>query len=136
MRAVQLGRLRQHPECVVGTVGRLMDFIDNEKHWFGVRSVRFLVLDEADCMLGEGLSESIRKVTTDVETPHRQTMMFSATFDDQVRDLASWIIKRPVEVRVGMKDPLRANKDIDQRIIIVKDDADKEVQKQFLRGRN
>eukprot|EP00928_Gymnodinium_smaydae_P035528 TRINITY_DN24992_c0_g1_i1.p1 TRINITY_DN24992_c0_g1~~TRINITY_DN24992_c0_g1_i1.p1 ORF type:complete len:587 (+),score=100.78 TRINITY_DN24992_c0_g1_i1:63-1823(+) len=126
MRGAQLGRLREHPECVVGSVGRLNDFIDNEKHWFGVSSVRFLILDEADAMLGEGLNSQIRKITTDVETPHRQTMMFSATFDDDVRDLSSWILKRPVEVRVGMKDPLRANKDVDQRVVIVKDEHDKD----------
>merc|ERR1719313_2921471 len=53
-------------------------------------------------------------------------MMFSATFDEEVRTLASWILKTPVEVRVGMKDPFKANKDVDQQIMIVKDDHDKE----------
>eukprot|EP00971_Amphidinium_carterae_P173353 3436509-Amphidinium_carterae.1 len=52
-RAHQIGRLREQPECVVGTVGRLNDFLESEKHWFGVRTVRFLILDEADHMLGE-----------------------------------------------------------------------------------
>lgn len=125
-RPHQLGRLRERPECVVGTVGRLNDFIETEKSWFGVRTVRFLILDEADHMLGEGLSTQIRNITLDVETPRRQTMLFSATFDGEVRDLASWILKYPVEVRVGMRDPLRANPDVDQQIIIAKDDADKE----------
>eukprot|EP00927_Polykrikos_kofoidii_P010294 TRINITY_DN14352_c4_g1_i1.p1 TRINITY_DN14352_c4_g1~~TRINITY_DN14352_c4_g1_i1.p1 ORF type:complete len:636 (+),score=147.47 TRINITY_DN14352_c4_g1_i1:41-1948(+) len=126
LRREQLGRLRERPDCVVGSVGRLNDFIGSEKHWFGVRTVRFLILDEADHMLGEGLSTEIRNITTDVETPHRQTMMFSATFDEQVRDLASWILRRPVEVRVGMRDPLRANKDVEQHVLIVKDERDKE----------
>jgi len=126
LRRQQLGRLRERPECVVGTVGRLNDFLDNEKHWFGVKGVRFLVLDEADHMLGEGLGAPIRKITSDVETPRRQTALFSATFADDVSDLASWILKRPVEVRVGLKDPLKANRDVDQRVIIVKDDVDKE----------
>lgn len=126
LRKQQLGRLRERPECVVGTVGRLNDFIQNEKHWFGVKNVRFLVLDEADHMLGEGLCAPIRKITLDVETPRRQTAMFSATFADDVSDLASWILRYPVEVRVGMKDPLRANRDVDQRVVIVKDDVDKE----------
>lgn len=125
-RAQQLGRLRERPECVVGTVGRLNDFLESERHWFGVKTVRFLILDEADAMLSEGLSMQIRNITTDVETPNRQTMLFSATFADDVRDLASWILKRPVEVRVGMRDPLRANPDIDQRVMIVKDEVDKE----------
>merc|ERR1719491_476030 len=56
-RGQQLGELRQRPECVVGTLGRLNDFLDNEKHWFGVKTVRFLILDEADMMLGEGLGD-------------------------------------------------------------------------------
>lgn len=125
-RREQLGRLRERPECVVGTVGRLIDFIENEKHWFGVKNVRFLILDEADHMLGEGLDANIRKITCDVETPRRQTMLFSATFADDVRDLSTWITRHAVEVRVGMKDPLRANRDINQKIVIVKDDFDKE----------
>jgi len=126
LRKQQLGRLRERPQCVVGTVGRLNDFIDNEKHWFGVKNVRFLVLDEADHMLGEGLDAPIRKITVDVETPRRQTAMFSATFADDVKDLASWILRAPVEVRVGMKDPLRANRDVAQKVVIVKDEVDKE----------
>jgi len=125
LRKQQLGSLRERPECVVGTVGRLVDFIENEKHWFGVRNVRFLILDEADQMLGEGLNDSIRKITVDVDTPHRQTAMFSATFADDVSDLASWVMRLPVEVRVGMKDPLRANRDVDQQVVVVKDDVDK-----------
>jgi len=125
-RRETLGRLRERPECVVGTVGRLIDFIENEKHWFGVRNVRFLILDEADAMIGEGLDANIRKITCDVETPRRQTMLFSATFADDVSDLATWISRHAVEVRVGMKDPLRANRDVKQEVIIVKDEFDKE----------
>jgi len=125
-RAVQLGKLRQQPECVVGTLGRLNDFLESEKHWFGVRTVRFLILDEADLMLGEGLDKQIRNITTDVETPRRQTMMFSATFGDDVRDLATWILRTSVEVRVGMRDPLKANRDVEQRVVIVKDTLDKD----------
>eukprot|EP00439_Symbiodinium_sp_Y106_P073816 s1030_g14.t1 len=116
----RLGRLRERPECVVGTVGRLIDFIENEKHWFGVRNVRFLILDEADAMIGEGLDANIRKITCDVETPRRQTMLFSATFADDVSDLATWISRHAVE------DPLRANRDVKQEVIIVKDEFDKE----------
>jgi len=73
-----------------------------------------------------GLNANIRKITCDVESPHRQTALFSATFADDVSDLATWITRHAVEVRVGMRDPLRANRDVDQRIMIVKDDADKE----------
>lgn len=125
-RRETLGRLRERPECVVGTVGRLTDFIENEKHWFGVKNVRFLILDEADAMIGEGLDANIRRITIDVETPRRQTMLFSATFADDVSDLATWISRHAVEVRVGMKDPLKANKDVSQEVVIVKDEFDKE----------
>merc|ERR1712217_181807 len=114
----------------------MCDFIDNEKHWFGVKNVRFLILDEADMMLGEGLNAQIRKITTDVETPRRQTAMFSATMESEVCDLATWILRGPTEVRVGMKDPLRANPDINQRVVIVKDEGDKEgALRNILRGK-
>jgi ATP-dependent RNA helicase DDX5/DBP2 len=126
LRRQQLGSLRERPECVVATVGRLCDFIENEQHWFGVKNVRWLILDEADHMLGEGLNDKIRKITTDVETKTRQTSLFSATMDVEVTDLATWVTRNPVECRVGLKDPLRANSDIDQRVLIVKDDGDKD----------
>ncbi|CAE8684975.1 unnamed protein product [Polarella glacialis] len=126
LRREQLGRLRERPECIVGTVGRIVDFIENEKHWFGIKTVRWLVMDEADAMIGDGADANLRKITSDVDTPHRQTMMFSATFLDDVRDLATWVSRNPVEVRVGMKDPLRANPDVDQQVIICKDDFDKD----------
>lgn len=126
LRRQQVGELRERPQCIVATIGRLADFLENEKHWFSVRGVRLLVLDEADHMIGEGLSPNIRKITVDVETPNRQTALFSATFMDDLVTLATWITRHAVEVRVGMRDPLRANKDVDQRIMIVKDDADKE----------
>jgi len=126
MRKAQLGELRQRPECVVGTVGRLRDFIEREAHWFSVRNVRWLIMDEADMMLGEGLSDGIRQITTDVESPRRQTMMFSATFASDVRDLASWVLRREIVLKVGLRDVLKANKDVEQKIMIVKDDYDKD----------
>lgn len=140
LRRQQIGKLREQPQCVVATCGRLNDFLENEKHWFSVRSVRLLVLDEGDLMIGQGLTQDIRKITCDVENPRRQTALFSATFPQDVSDIATWITRHAVEVRVGMKDPLKANRDIDQKIIIVKNDGDKEgalkslVRKQFAGG--
>ncbi|CAJ1459842.1 unnamed protein product, partial [Effrenium voratum] len=105
-RRETLGRLRERPECVVGTVGRLIDFIDNEKHWFGVKNVRFLILDEADAMIGEGLDANIRKITIDVETPRRQTMLFSATFADDATALRGslLVLLSLIGCAAGMRD--------------------------------
>ncbi|CAE8688160.1 unnamed protein product, partial [Polarella glacialis] len=125
-RSQQLGLLRKRPTCIVATVGRLCDYLRSEQNWFNVDHVRFLILDEADKMIDEGSDNQIRGITHGDGGSQRQTMMFSATFSDHVSDLASWILKRPVEIRVGVKDALRANPDINQQVVIVKDQLDKE----------
>jgi len=124
-RSVQLGAIRARPECIVATPGRLNDFIETEEHWFGISNVRFLILDEADRMLDEGFEPQIRSITHDV-SPKRQTMMFSATWPESVRNLADFVLRSPVEVRVGQDDFLKANPDVDQRVMFCQDDSDKE----------
>merc|ERR1719215_712164 len=52
-------------------------------------------------------------------------MLFSATLAERVSILATWVLRNPVEVRVGLGDALKANADIDQRVSFCKSEADK-----------
>ena len=74
---------------LIATPGRLMDFVDKGKVSF--EDVRYLVLDEADRMLDMGFMPEVTRIVNSAGMPakgERQTLMFSATFADEVQTLA------------------------------------------------
>ena len=89
----QLKKLERKPvDILVATPGRLIDFLD--RNAINLRHVETLVIDEADRMLDMGFIPDVRRIV--YQTPHkrkRQTLFFSATFNDDVMRLASsWTI--------------------------------------------
>jgi ATP-dependent RNA helicase RhlB len=89
----QLDRIEAKPiHLLVGTPGRLLDFVNRRKIKLG--GVEVLVIDEADRMLDMGFIPDVRRIV--YQTPHkrsRQTLFFSATFNDDVMRLAkSWTL--------------------------------------------
>jgi ATP-dependent RNA helicase RhlE len=94
----QLSALRAGLDVLVACPGRLLDLI-------GQRQVRFdklevLILDEADRMLDMGFLPDIRRVVA-LCGSRRQTLLFSATMPREIRDLASFLLRDPVEVAVA-----------------------------------
>ena len=95
--APQLASLAHPPQVVVGTPGRVLELVQHGA--LDLRGVRVLVLDEADRMLDMGFDEPIRALVK--RTPKdRQTLLFSATFPDAIRTLATAMLRQPAEVRV------------------------------------
>ncbi len=89
----QQDKLEKRPvDLLVATPGRLIDFLDRNK--VSLRQVEVLVIDEADRMLDMGFIPDVRRIV--YQTPHkrkRQTLFFSATFNEEVMRLAnSWTI--------------------------------------------
>jgi ATP-dependent RNA helicase DDX5/DBP2 len=111
----QLRQLRDGPACVVGTPGRLNDFLEMQS--LSLRDVEFLILDEADRMLDMGFEPQIRKIIMHVPRS-RQTMMFSATWPKGVQKLAMEFLNHPAEIRIGNTDALQANTDIIQEVVM------------------
>ena len=93
----QLASLSHEPHVVVGTPGRVQELL--EKQALDLRGVRTLVLDEADRMLDMGFGESIRLIIA--RTPKdRQTLLFSATYPEAIREIARKYQRDPLEVAV------------------------------------
>ena len=94
----QLASLGHAPHVVVGTPGRILELV--AKQALQVNGVRTLVLDEADRMLDMGFEDQIRDIVKKLPKD-RQTMLFSATFPDAIRDLGNAMLHDAVEVSVG-----------------------------------
>ena len=95
--APQKGSLEHGAHIVVGTPGRIQDHLN--KGTLILTGVKTLVLDEADRMLDMGFSDVINEIIA--ETPKtRQTLLFSATYPDTIKQMCRAILKDPVTVTV------------------------------------
>ena len=93
----QVRALRAGPSVVVATPGRLLDHASQGT--IDLSRVEVLVLDEADRMLDMGFIRDIRRVL-DLVPERRQSLLFSATFSDDVRRLAASLLDNPANVEV------------------------------------
>ncbi|ESE39364.1 DEAD/DEAH box helicase [Shewanella decolorationis] len=93
----QIQKLRHGVDILVATPGRLLDLEQQKAVKFNQLEV--LVLDEADRMLDMGFIRDIKKILAMLPT-QRQNLMFSATFSDEIRELAKGLVNQPVEISV------------------------------------
>ncbi|RWR01492.1 DEAD/DEAH box helicase [[Pantoea] beijingensis] len=94
---VQLRALRQGPQIVVGTPGRLLDHL--KRGTLNLSNLRGLVLDEADEMLRMGFIEDVETIMAQIPEGH-QTALFSATMPEAIRRITRRFMKDPQEVRI------------------------------------
>lgn len=94
----QTAALGSGVDILVATPGRLLDHIGQGN--VSLSNVHFLVLDEADRMLDMGFIRDIRKILA-VVPKRRQTLLFSATFNDDIHALAQSILNHPVDIEIA-----------------------------------
>ena len=94
---LQLASLQRPPHIVVGTPGRILKHL--EKGSLQLDRLQTLVLDEADRMLDMGFLEDIMLII-DAMPRRRQTLLFSATYPDQIKTISEAIQREPVDIRV------------------------------------
>jgi ATP-dependent RNA helicase RhlE len=93
----QISKLKKGVDILVATPGRLLDL--QQQGMLDLGQVQMLVLDEADRMLDMGFIHDVKKVLALVPK-EKQSLLFSATFSDDIRDLANNLLKNPQSVQV------------------------------------
>ncbi|UOD51504.1 DEAD/DEAH box helicase [Orrella daihaiensis] len=94
----QITALKKPVDILVATPGRLLDHLSQKT--LSLSDISVLVLDEADRMLDMGFIRDIRKILALLPS-NRQNLLFSATFSDDIRQLARGVLRNPVEVSVN-----------------------------------
>ncbi|AVS68081.1 RNA helicase [Paracidovorax avenae] len=93
----QIDRIKRGVDILVATPGRLLDL--QQQGFLDLSKVEILVLDEADRMLDMGFIHDVKKVLALVPRD-KQSLLFSATFSDEIRELANTLLKNPQSIQV------------------------------------
>jgi ATP-dependent RNA helicase RhlE len=93
----QINAMKKGVDILVATPGRLLDL--QQQGFLDLSQVQILVLDEADRMLDMGFIHDVKKVLA-VLPRDKQSLLFSATFSDEIRELAATLLKNPQSVQV------------------------------------
>ncbi|WP_020559442.1 DEAD/DEAH box helicase [Thiofilum flexile] len=97
----QIQKLRSGVDILVATPGRLLDL--HAQRAVELNQVEYLILDEADRMLDMGFIHDIRKVLAFIPKK-RQTLLFSATFSDEIQQLAKGLLQQPELIEVAKRN--------------------------------
>jgi len=123
----QMMKLRGGVDVLVATPGRLLDL--EHQRAVSLDKVEILVLDEADRMLDMGFIHDIRRVLAKLPAK-RQNLLFSATFSDEIKSLASKLLHNPLEVEVARRNT--ASEQITQHVHFVDKKRKRELLSQMI----
>ncbi|AKQ44934.1 RNA helicase [Rufibacter radiotolerans] len=107
-QAPQITKLEDGIDILVATPGRMFDLV-SQGH-IRLERVEILILDEADHMLDLGFIKDIRDVLRHLPRK-RQTLFFSATINEVLKDLAYSLVTKPIRIQISPKDPVSKNVD-------------------------
>lgn len=109
----QLADLRRNPQVIIGTPGRLKDFI--ERRHVRLETFNMVVLDEVDQMLNMGFLPDVRKIIS-MLPQKRQSLFFSATVSGEINSLINSFVRNPITISVKTTE---TTKHIKQEIVTI-----------------
>lgn len=118
----QIAAINAGAAIVVATPGRLLDHLINGS--IDLCNLQFLVLDEADRMLDMGFKDEINRILNRLPAK-RQTLLFSATFDDNIFKLSKTLLENPKLIEVGKRNTTAA--DVEEIVYTVDADRKREL---------
>ena len=125
----QIDRLARGIDILVATPGRLLDH--HQQGTLDLSNVQFFVLDEADRMLDMGFIHDVRKVLA-IVPQKKQSLLFSATFSDEIKALADKLLNQPALIEVARRNA--AADTVAQKVYPVARDRKKELLAHLIRG--
>ncbi len=127
----QIRALERFPHVIIGTPGRIIDHM--KRRALDLSGLQNLVLDEADQMLDIGFWPDVNYIMSHTP-PNRQVMLFSATFPEEVKDMAQKHMKDPQSIRITPK--LITVEQVDQKFIAVSRDRKNSLLAHFIETQN
>lgn len=127
----QVDALSEGVDVLVATPGRLLDLM--QKQAVSLSQLQFLVFDEADRMLDMGFIIDIQRILKRVPSD-RQTMLFSATFNDEIFTLSKNMLKDPELIEVGARNTTAAK--VEQMVYVVDEDKKRELTSFMIGSKN
>ena len=121
--------LIQGANIIIATPGRLIAHLN--QGYVKFKTVKHLILDEADRMLDMGFSDDLNRIISFLPK-QRQTLMFSATMPPKIRTLASKILQQPVEINIAVSKPAEG---VLQAAYMVQNDKKVDLIKYLLAGK-
>lgn len=121
--------LKNGTDIIIATPGKLLSHLKMGNVKF--ENLKHLILDEADRMLDMGFIEDIQTIISYLPKMH-QTLMFSATMPDSIRQLAQKVLHNPVEISLSMSTPAEG---VDQKVYLVYDEQKIKIIKNLLAER-
>lgn len=122
--------LTQGANIIIATPGRLLAHLN--QGYVKFKTVKHLILDEADRMLDMGFSDDLNRIISFLPED-RQTLMFSATMPPKIRALASRVLKQPVEINIAVSKPAAG---VLQAAYLVPNEKKIQLIKHLLAGKN
>ena len=113
----QIEKLKKRIDILIATPGRLFD-LESQGH-ISLKAVEIFILDEADHMLELGFIHDMTQLALKI-SGKRQTLFFSATINEHIKDLAYSLVKKAVRIHISPKDPV--SKKIDHSVAYIEMD--------------
>jgi ATP-dependent RNA helicase RhlE len=113
----QIGILKSGVDVLVATPGRMFDLAS--QGFLSFKAVEILIIDEADHMLELGFINDMEQLIRRIPR-YRQTLFFSATINDRIKDLAYGLVQHAVRIHISPKDPV--SKNIDHSVAFIEMD--------------